>query len=80
MSVAVETRALTPPEIAARKGKDRIACLTAYTTPVAQLVNRHCDIVLAGDSSGNGASRSTVNAEGHARHDDHARQGGAPRP
>jgi 3-methyl-2-oxobutanoate hydroxymethyltransferase len=52
MSVAVETMALTPPDIVARKGKDPIVCLTAYTTPVAQLVDRHCDVVLVGDSVG----------------------------
>lgn len=52
MSVAVETKAVTPPDIVARKGKDPIVCLTAYTTPVAQLVDRHCDVVLVGDSVG----------------------------
>lgn len=52
MSVAAETKALTPPDIAARKGKDPIVCLTAYTTPVAQLVDLHCDVVLVGDSVG----------------------------
>jgi 3-methyl-2-oxobutanoate hydroxymethyltransferase len=52
MSVAVETKALTPPDIVARKGKDRIVCLTAYTTPVARLVDLHCDVVLVGDSVG----------------------------
>jgi 3-methyl-2-oxobutanoate hydroxymethyltransferase len=52
MSVAVETKPLTPPDIVARKGKDRIVCLTAYTTPVAQRVDRHCDVVLVGDSVG----------------------------
>lgn len=52
MSVAVETMALTPPDIVARKGRDRIACLTAYTTPVARLADRHCDVVLVGDSVG----------------------------
>ncbi|TIT23993.1 MAG: 3-methyl-2-oxobutanoate hydroxymethyltransferase [Mesorhizobium sp.] len=52
MSVAVETKALTPPDIAASKGKDPVVCLTAYTTPVAQLVDRYCDVVLVGDSVG----------------------------
>ncbi|TIO13932.1 MAG: 3-methyl-2-oxobutanoate hydroxymethyltransferase [Mesorhizobium sp.] len=52
MSVAVETKALTPPDIAARKGRDRIVCLTAYTTPLARLADRHCDVVLVGDSVG----------------------------
>src|SRR5438477_617803 len=46
------TRALTPPDIAARKGGIPLVCLTAYTTPIAQLVDPHCDIVLVGDSVG----------------------------
>ncbi|TIT29380.1 MAG: 3-methyl-2-oxobutanoate hydroxymethyltransferase, partial [Mesorhizobium sp.] len=35
-----------------RKGKAPLVCLTAYTTPVAKLVDPHCDIVLVGDSVG----------------------------
>ncbi|TIO74116.1 3-methyl-2-oxobutanoate hydroxymethyltransferase [Mesorhizobium sp.] len=45
-------RALTPPDIAASKGKTLLVCLTAYTTPIARLVDRHCDVVLVGDSVG----------------------------
>ena len=52
MSVSSQARALTPPDIVARKGKTPIVCLTAYTTPVARLVDRHCDVVLVGDSVG----------------------------
>jgi len=52
MSAARETKALTPFEIAARKGKTPLVCLTAYTTPVARLVDAHADIVLVGDSVG----------------------------
>lgn len=52
MSVAVEIKALTLPDIVARKSKDRIVCLTAYTTPVARLADRYCDVVLVGDSVG----------------------------
>jgi 3-methyl-2-oxobutanoate hydroxymethyltransferase len=52
MSVSSGTRALTPPDIAARKGETPIVCLTAYTTPMARLVDRHCDVVLVGDSVG----------------------------
>lgn len=29
-----------------------LVCLTAYTTPIARLVDRHCDLVLVGDSVG----------------------------
>lgn len=43
---------LTPVEIRARKGGEPVVCLTAYTTPVAELVDRHCDLVLVGDSVG----------------------------
>ncbi|TIO26770.1 3-methyl-2-oxobutanoate hydroxymethyltransferase [Mesorhizobium sp.] len=52
MSATGQTRALTPPDIAARKGKTPLVCLTAYTTPVARLVDPHCDVVLVGDSVG----------------------------
>ncbi|MGX9182143.1 3-methyl-2-oxobutanoate hydroxymethyltransferase [Mesorhizobium sp. BHbdii] len=52
MSATGQTRALTPPDIAARKGKAPLVCLTAYTTPIARLVDPHCDVVLMGDSVG----------------------------
>jgi len=46
------TRAITPRDIRARKGHTPLVCLTAYTTPIAKLVDGHCDIVLVGDSVG----------------------------
>lgn len=46
------TGQLTPTDIRARKGADPIVCLTAYTTPVARLVDASCDIALVGDSLG----------------------------
>lgn len=52
MSASGETKAITLPDIVARKGGTPMACLTAYTTPTAKLVDRHCDIVLVGDSVG----------------------------
>lgn len=52
MSAVANTKALTSPEISARKGKTPLVCLTAYTTPIARLVDPHCDIVLVGDSVG----------------------------
>ncbi len=52
MSVSAATRAVTPPDIRARKGGDPLVCLTAYTTPVARLVDAHADVVLVGDSVG----------------------------
>ncbi|MFN7634484.1 MAG: 3-methyl-2-oxobutanoate hydroxymethyltransferase, partial [Acetobacteraceae bacterium] len=45
-------KSLTPPDILARKGGTPIVCLTAYTTPVAKLLDPHCDVVLVGDSVG----------------------------
>tara|TARA_R110002020_G_scaffold27552_11_gene88839 strand:- start:670 stop:1515 length:846 start_codon:yes stop_codon:yes gene_type:complete len=52
MSATKDVRALTPPDVAARKGGTPLVCLTAYTTPVARLVDPHCDVVLVGDSVG----------------------------
>lgn len=52
MSVAGEGKAVGLPEVAGRKGGVPLVCLTAYTTPVARLVDRHCDIALVGDSLG----------------------------
>jgi len=43
---------LTAPDIAARKGREPIVCLTAYTYPVAQLLDEACDLLLVGDSVG----------------------------
>lgn len=52
MSATGGSRGLTPPDIAARRGKTPLVCLTAYTTPIAKLVDQHCDVVLVGDSVG----------------------------
>lgn len=52
MSATGGTKALTPPDISACKGKRPLVCLTAYTTPIAKLVDPHCDVVLVGDSVG----------------------------
>jgi 3-methyl-2-oxobutanoate hydroxymethyltransferase len=45
-------RRLAAPDIAARKGAAPIVCLTAYTAPVAALLDPSCDILLVGDSVG----------------------------
>ncbi len=52
MSATAEPGRLTPPDVRARKGGEPLVVLTAYTTPMARLVDRHCDIVLVGDSVG----------------------------
>lgn len=42
----------TVPDIQSRKapGSDPIVCLTAYTAPMASLLDPHCDVLLVGDS------------------------------
>jgi 3-methyl-2-oxobutanoate hydroxymethyltransferase len=45
-------RRLAAPDIAARKGKTPVVCLTAYTTPMAEILDEHCDLMLVGDSVG----------------------------
>ncbi|NHX27365.1 3-methyl-2-oxobutanoate hydroxymethyltransferase, partial [Escherichia coli] len=52
MSATAQKRVPTPSDIKARKGQEPLVTLTAYTTPIAQLVDEHCDIVLVGDSVG----------------------------
>jgi len=45
-------RRITAPDIASRKGKTPIVCLTAYTAPMAEILDPHCDLLLVGDSVG----------------------------
>ncbi len=52
MSATGTDKRLSPPDIQARKGGTPLVVLTAYTTPVARLVDPHCDIALVGDSVG----------------------------
>ena len=52
MSATSPQRPVLPPDIRARKGGVPLVVLTAYTTPVARLVDAHCDIALVGDSVG----------------------------
>lgn len=47
-----KARRLAAPDIAARKGGTPIVCLTAYTAPMAELLDEHCDVLLVGDSVG----------------------------
>jgi 3-methyl-2-oxobutanoate hydroxymethyltransferase len=47
------TKKITVATIRAAKGRDEaFLALTAYTMPIARLVNRHADLVLVGDSVG----------------------------
>ncbi len=52
MSATSPVRPVLPPDIRARKGSAPLVVLTAYSTPVARLVDAHCDIALVGDSVG----------------------------
>ena len=52
MSTPPRQKRLTPANITALKGVRPIVSLTAYTTPVARILDRHCDLLLVGDSLG----------------------------
>jgi 3-methyl-2-oxobutanoate hydroxymethyltransferase len=52
LSVQNETRRLTAPDILARKGGEPIVCLTSYHAHTASVVDKHCDVILVGDSLG----------------------------
>ena len=52
MSASSTLRPVLPPDIRARKGQVPLVVLTAYTTPMARLVDAHCDVALVGDSVG----------------------------
>lgn len=52
MSTSAETKRIGVPELRARKGKTPIVSLTAYTTPMAQTLDAHMDMLLVGDSLG----------------------------
>ena len=52
MSATAKKRAPMPDDIRAQKGGTPLVSLTAYTTPMAQMMDAHCDFVLVGDSVG----------------------------
>ncbi|MBP1857420.1 3-methyl-2-oxobutanoate hydroxymethyltransferase [Rhizobium herbae] len=52
MSVQAVKRRLSPGNIEALKGERPIVSLTAYTTPIARLLDPHVDFMLVGDSLG----------------------------
>jgi 3-methyl-2-oxobutanoate hydroxymethyltransferase len=52
MSAQDEIRRLTAPDIRSRKGGEPIVCLTSYHAHTARLLDRHCDLILVGDSLG----------------------------
>ena len=52
MSATPRKRAPLPTDIRAMKGGVPIVSLTAYTTPMARMMDSECDFVLVGDSVG----------------------------
>jgi 3-methyl-2-oxobutanoate hydroxymethyltransferase len=52
MSKNAVQRRMTSTALKGRKGGDRIVALTAYTTPMAALLDPHADLILVGDSVG----------------------------
>ena len=52
MSAQAKTRRKTVADIIAAKGGDPLVCLTAYTTPMAEILDEHADLLLVGDSVG----------------------------
>jgi 3-methyl-2-oxobutanoate hydroxymethyltransferase len=53
VSVQAAIRRKTAPDIFARKGGEPVVMLTSYHAHTAALVDRHCDVILVGDSLGN---------------------------
>ena len=52
MSLEVVTKRTTVPDLRSRKNATPIVALTAYTTPMARLLDPHVDLLLVGDSLG----------------------------
>ena len=52
MSKQTQIRRKTVRDIANAKGGDPLVCLTAYSAPMAELLDPHCDLLLVGDSVG----------------------------
>ncbi len=52
MSKHTPEKRLTINDIRARKGGEPLVCLTAYSAPMAEILDPHCDILLVGDSVG----------------------------
>lgn len=46
------TKRLSTVDISARKGQEPVVMLTAYTTPMARMLDPHVDVLLVGDSLG----------------------------
>ena len=66
-------------KIKLKKNKSKIVCLTAYSKNIASILDKHCDIVLVGDSLGsvlyNFSSTKKVNLEMMIEHSKSVRMG-----
>lgn len=51
MSVHSQAQRVTVPALTALKGRSKIAALTAYTAPIARLLDEALDMILVGDST-----------------------------
>jgi 3-methyl-2-oxobutanoate hydroxymethyltransferase len=47
-----EQKRLSAKDVLSRKGGEPLVCLTAYTAPVAEILDEVCDVLLVGDSVG----------------------------
>jgi len=52
VSTPARTKRITVPQLQARKGVEPIVSLTAYSTPMAKLLDPHIDVFIVGDSVG----------------------------
>jgi 3-methyl-2-oxobutanoate hydroxymethyltransferase len=52
MSLQKDVKRFTAPDILARKGGEPIVVLTSYHAHTAALADKHCDVILVGDSLG----------------------------
>src|SRR6516165_1968251 len=52
MSIEPTVRRISAPDIRARKGGNPIVSLTSYHAHTAALLDKHCDLILVGDSLG----------------------------
>lgn len=52
MTSFIAQKRITAPMLMQQKGAGKIVCLTAYTAPMARLLDAHVDVLLVGDSLG----------------------------
>ena len=50
MSAHTQVKRLSVPKLTERKGGQPLVCLTAYTAPMAKILDSHVDLLLVGDS------------------------------